>query len=131
MSANLGRILLVEDHADTARVFAMLLSQDGFEVTVAGTLADGMSVCENASFDLLICDVRLPDGDGIGLLEQVRRHCRDIAGIVVTGFDDAGQRSAAQDAGFLEYLIKPLTYGELRAAVDRSMPGAAPSAPAP
>jgi two-component system CheB/CheR fusion protein len=128
MSANQGRILLVEDHADTARVFSTLLSQDGFDVTVAGTLAEGLKACETGSFDLLVCDVRLPDGDGIELLFKVREHCPDVAGIVVSGYDETEIRAAAKAAGFLEYLLKPLTYAELRDAVIRSMPGANPAA---
>lgn len=123
MSVNQGRILLVEDHADTARVFSTLLEQDGFDVTIAGTLAEGMKACETSSFDLLVCDVRLPDGDGIELLSKARGQCRGVAGIVVSGYDDTEVRAAAQSAGFREYLVKPLTYAELRDAVIRSLPG--------
>jgi DNA-binding response OmpR family regulator len=123
MGRNLGRILLVEDHAHTARVFSTLLTQDGYLVTIASTLAEGMKACESDSFDLLICDVRLPDGDGIGLLQAAREHCRAVAGIVVSGFDESERRAAAKAAGFLEYLVKPLTYAELRDAVVRSIAG--------
>jgi DNA-binding response OmpR family regulator len=122
MEAEGGRILLVEDHVDTARVFSALLTQDGFDVTVAATLAAALDICARAEFDLLICDVLLPDGDGTTVLQATRKNCPGVAGIVVTGFDEDARRAAATRAGFAEYLVKPLTYADLRAAVLRAMP---------
>jgi two-component system response regulator AtoC len=129
MQAKGGRILLVEDHADTARAFSMLLMQDGFQVTLAETLEEALKTCAQGSFDLLICDVRLKDGNGIDVLQATRKHCPEIRGIVVTGYDEPEPRESARWAGFQEYLVKPLTYVDLHAAVMRAMspPGAAES----
>jgi CheY-like chemotaxis protein len=126
MEVKSGRILLIEDHADTARAFSMLLMEDGFQVEVARTLDGALKICADGAFDLLICDVRLHDGNGISALQAARKHCPDIRGIVVTGYDEPEQREAARQAGFREYLVKPLTYADQRAAVDRAMalPGA-------
>lgn len=130
MNSSCGRILLVEDHVDTARVFSALLTQDGFSVTVASTLANALGCCRDGCFDLLICDLQLPDGDGTQALLAARNRSAGVAGIVVTGLDDAPRRQAAVDAGFAEYLVKPLTYADLRDAVLRAIPAAAP-APSP
>jgi two-component system response regulator YesN len=89
-------------------------------------LAEALSICQKGPYDLLICDIQLPDGDGTSVLQATRKHCPDVAGIIVTGFDDDARRSAANHAGFSEYLVKPLTYGELRAAVLRAMAGRKP-----
>lgn len=126
MSVQSGRILLVEDHLDTARVFSTLLTQDNFEVVTVATLADAMSLCTKGNYDLVICDIQLPDGDGISVLQATRKYCPEVAGIIVTGIDDEERRKAANLAGFSEYLVKPLTYGELRAAVVRALPGRQP-----
>lgn len=123
MEAEGGRILLVEDHVDTARVFSALLTQDGYDVTIAPTLASALDICARGQFDLLICDVLLPDGDGTTVLQATRKNCPGVAGIIVTGFDEDARREAATRAGFAEYLVKPLTYADLRAAVLRAMPG--------
>lgn len=129
MEAVGGRILLVEDHLDTARVFSALLRQDGFAVTVAPTFAEAISGCQKGCFDLLICDIELPDGDGTKVLQAARDQCLGVRGIIVSGFDDPARRQAADDAGFAEYLVKPLTYADLRAAVLRAMPAPVPAAP--
>lgn len=131
MEAKGGRILLLEDHADTARAFSMLLAQDGFHVTLAGTLEEALKVCADGTFDLLVCDVQLHDGNGISMLQAARKHCPDVRGIVVTGYDEPEQREAARQAGFLEYLVKPLTYADLHAAVDRAMAPPGPVEPTP
>lgn len=124
-----GRILLLEDHADTGRAFAMLLAQDGFDVTLAVTLEEALRVCAESNFDLLVCDIQLQDGNGIEMLQAARGHCPGVRGIVVTGYDQPEHREAARQAGFLAYLIKPLTYADLHAAVDRAM--ASPFEPTP
>lgn len=121
-----GRILLVEDHLDTARVFSTLLTQDGFSVSMVATLAEALIICQKGPYDLLICDIELPDGDGTSVLQATRKYCPGVVGIIVTGFDDDARRAAANSAGFAEYLVKPLSYGELRAAVLRAMPGREP-----
>lgn len=126
MTEQCGRILLVEDHVDTARVFSTLLTQDGFDVSTVPTLAEALSICQKGPYDLLICDIQLPDGDGTSVLQATRKHCPWVAGIIVTGFDDEPRRNAANLAGFSEYLVKPLTYGELRAAVLRALPAREP-----
>lgn len=131
MVAHDGRILLVEDHVDTARVFSTLLTQDGFDVTSVATLAEAMSICQKGSYDLLICDIQLPDGDGTSVLQATRKYCPGVAGIIVTGFDDEPRRQAANRAGFSEYLVKPLTYAELRDAVLRALGGRGPDAASP
>ncbi len=64
------RILVVEDHADTVDVVQRMLKKDGYNVTAALTLADATTACREGKFDLLICDIGLPDGDGWGLAEM-------------------------------------------------------------
>jgi len=79
----------------------------------------------------MICDIHLPDGDGVTALQVARETCPDVAGIVVTGHDQPEFRETARQAGFQNYLIKPLGYATLKAAVDRAMPGSQASGPAP
>jgi two-component system CheB/CheR fusion protein len=67
------RILLVEDHPDTANVFARMLRRDGYEVSVADSCAQAARMCDEGGFDLLICDINLPDGDGVGVLSAARK----------------------------------------------------------
>ena len=63
------RILLVEDHRDTATVLARLLRNEGHDVGVAATARDALAACERRNGDLLICEIDLPGHDGWVVLE--------------------------------------------------------------
>lgn len=112
-----GSILLVEDHQDTANAFARMLRRDGYAVTIATSAADAMSLCAGHAFDLLICDLELPDGDGSNLLRAARQSRPRTQGIVVSGHDDAARQEQARAAGFLQCFVKPLDYVALRQTI--------------
>lgn len=70
------RLLLVEDHADTARVLGRLLRHNGHEVELANSLGEAVEALLRQPFDLLLSDLDLPDGTGIDLLRRVGMSCR-------------------------------------------------------
>jgi CheY-like chemotaxis protein len=122
MVARLGNtqtILLVEDHADTANVFARMLRRDGFEVTVAATAGSAAELCQQRAFDLLICDLQLPDGLGDQVLNTARSCSPATKGIVVSGHDSPSRLAEARQLGFEDYFLKPIDYPVLREAIAR------------
>ncbi len=112
------RILLVEDHTDTARVLTKLLSGDGHTVRSAGTVADALALAASEPFDLLISDVGLPDGTGTDLVRRLR-DVRPVRGIALTGFGTPEDVSATLDAGFAAHLTKPIEMDKLRHEIRR------------
>jgi DNA-binding response OmpR family regulator len=121
MSLRALHILLIEDHADSALAFARVLQRDGHKVNVVGSAAEAEGACAANPFDLLLCDLELPDGTGFHLLEHARRSCPKAQGIVISAHDDDAHRRAARQAGFEEYLLKPFRAEVLRAAMERVM----------
>ena len=122
MSALLGtpqKILLVEDHADTANVFARMLRRDGFDVTIAATAAGARDLFGKQVFDLVICDLQLPDGLGHEVLNAARSQCVSTRAIVVSGHDSPSKLAEAKQLGFDDYFLKPIDYPSLRAAIGR------------
>jgi CheY-like chemotaxis protein len=122
MSARLGKsqsILLVEDHADTANVFARMLRRDGYQVTVASTAASAADLCRQQAFDLLICDLQLPDGLGNQVLNAARTLEPNTKGIVVSGHDSPSKLAEAKQLGFEDFFLKPIDYPVLRDAIAR------------
>lgn len=116
------RILLVEDHADTAEAMADLLDGLGYEVTVAGSVAQGLAAAEAAGgsegFDLLLSDLGLPDGSGHDLMrELVRRY--GLRGIALSGYGMEEDIRKSQEAGFEKHLTKPVTLQALRSALQQ------------
>jgi signal transduction histidine kinase/ActR/RegA family two-component response regulator len=112
------KILVVEDHADTARVMQRLLRESGHEVATAASMSAALRVLEEAVVDLVISDLGLPDGSGLDLMREIGREHR-VKGIALSGYgtEDDVQRSLA--AGFAAHLTKPVTIAALRQAIGR------------
>ncbi|HEX7180282.1 MAG TPA: PAS domain S-box protein [Thermoanaerobaculia bacterium] len=118
------RILLVEDHADTAEAMADLLRILDYEVAVAGSVAAGLSVAEEAcaagGIDLVVSDLGLPDGSGHDLMrELVRRH--GLKGIALSGYGMEEDVRKSLAAGFSRHLTKPVTLQALKTAIQQAL----------
>ncbi len=114
------RLLLVEDHEATRQVLTRLLSRAGYQVTTAGSVTEAREIAERARFDLVISDVGLPDGTGIELMEAL--HSRyGLHGIALTGYGMEDDLRRTREVGFLEHLVKPVDFPQLRRAIERSI----------
>src|SRR4051812_28696629 len=119
MGAETCRILLVDDHDDTARALARLLGLSGYDVQTATTVAGAIELCDAHRFDLLISDIGLPDGSGYDLMRELTR--RGIpTGIAVSGYED--DTAAGRDAGFVAHLVKPVAFETLKETIKRVLP---------
>lgn len=116
-----GKILLVEDHGDTARALVRLLTSRGYEMQTVGTVASGIEAVEQGRFDLLLCDIDLPDGTGLQLIERVRERCQTPA-LALTGFVMEEDLAKCKRAGFEAYLTKPLNFQKLEATIQQLLP---------
>ncbi|HEX8916471.1 MAG TPA: response regulator, partial [Humisphaera sp.] len=115
------RILLVEDHADTARVMGRVLRTFGHDVATADSVGAALETADAAAdgFDVVISDVGLPDGTGHDLMRQLLARFAGVRGIALTGYgtDDDVRRSG--DAGFVAHLTKPVDVRELEETIHR------------
>lgn len=108
------RILLVEDHGDTARIMKRLLTARGCEVQTAGDVAGALNLASGPHrFDLLISDLGLPDGSGTDLIRELRRRGHTIPAIAVSGYGQEEDVRRSREAGFSAHLIKPTSVQRL------------------
>ncbi|MGN6368412.1 MAG: PAS domain S-box protein [Phycisphaerae bacterium] len=112
------RILLVEDHADTADVLNRMLARRGHHVVLAKTVAEGAEKACAEPFDLLLSDIGLPDGTGPDLLQRIRPHCT-VPAIAISGFGSQQDIQRSLAAGFLLHLTKPVNFHTLHDAIER------------
>ena len=98
------RLLLVEDHADSAELLAELLTSRGHTVRIAGTASDALACAAEEPFDLVVSDVGLPDASGYELMQQLRDRFA-LKGIALTGTRETDRVKAA---GFVAFLSKPI-----------------------
>ena len=118
-------MLLVEDNPDTLRVLSRLLRDKGYTVHAESTVCDALRAAEAERFDVLLCDIGLPDGTGWDLMRRLRDK-RSILGIAVSGFTGAEDRRASIDAGFKCHLGKPVSIDQVEQAIAAVSPGGCP-----
>lgn len=111
------RFLLVEDNIDLAQSVKTRLSLDGHGVDWAASLAEADDHLATASYDLILLDIMLPDGDGRDFLAAHRRARRDTPVIVMTARSAVSDRVALLDTGADDYVTKPFDFAELEARV--------------
>lgn len=111
------RILLVEDHDDTAAVTARLLRKCGHTVTIAQTYDAAVNV-GGMGFDLLLADIGLPGKSGIDVFHELRRHAT-FKSIALTAFGMPEDVKRCIDAGFDTHLLKPIDFSKLEETIDR------------
>ena len=112
------RILLVDDHPDTCAALERLLTLRGHHVQAAHSMREALMSAGQASFDLLISDVGLPDGNGMDLLRSLRVQ-QPLRGIAISGFGMDADIGKSLEAGFSEHLVKPVKLEKLEAAIAR------------
>src|SRR4030095_16571637 len=114
------RILLVEDHADTAAVLARLLQRMGHDVLAAGDVATALALAKKemsgVPIDVVMSDLGLPDGSGLDLMRQLSADY-GLRGIALSGFGMDSDFEESIAAGFWRHLVKPIDIGTLRDAL--------------
>lgn len=112
------RILLVEDHPDTALSLGTILERRGHVVKIAGDVANGLKLAASQPFDLLISDLGLPDATGYDLMRQVRENY-SVPGIALSGYGMGEDVRKCDEAGFSGHLVKPIEISRLEEMIFR------------
>jgi signal transduction histidine kinase/DNA-binding response OmpR family regulator len=121
------RILVVDDDQQVLELIARVLSRSGYAVE---TISDGHAalerlraegVAEDGGPDLILCDLMLPDVDGLRILGAAREHCPDALFCLVTGYATTDSAVAALRKGVYDYLTKPLDLDDLLSTVRRAL----------
>lgn len=106
-------ILVVEDEQIIRETLAEFLQGEGFEVRATGTVAEALNIARERDYDVAICDVQLPDGDGVRLLRQLHRINPAIFVLVISAYATVENAVEAFTAGAFDYLVKPVRFDEL------------------
>lgn len=113
------RLIVVEDHANTAEALKKFLKAVGYEVFVATDMTSALSLACAVEFDLLLSDLSLPDGNGWELLKRLKAE-RDIRAIAFSAHNLPEDLQRSAEAGFIEHLAKPISPDKLCAAIERA-----------
>jgi hypothetical protein len=112
------RILLVEDHRDTRHALSRLLTHFGHQTSVADGTQRALEMMASQRFDLVLCDIGLPDGSGYDVISKAKAR-GPIKGIAITGFGTDEDIRRSKEAGFDFHLVKPVDFQELRTVLEK------------
>lgn len=106
-------VLLVEDDRELTNAFRLMLESRGLEVETASTAAGAEERLRNAAPSSVVADLGLPDASGPEVVHRLRRAAPDARVLVLTGTDDEDTRRRCLEAGADDFLVKPVSGGDL------------------
>ncbi len=115
------KVLVVDDEPDLLELLELTLSRMGLDTSRAETVADAIALLDREPFDLCLTDMRLPDGEGLRVVEHINQKALDVPVAVITAFGSAENAVAALKAGAFDYLAKPVALEQLRALVKQAL----------
>jgi len=114
-------ILVVEDDADSRGFLARLLQDCGARVTTAADGAEAIQAASTGAYDLVLTDLRMPEVDGLQLLQSIRRLARTTHVVVITAYGDCESFTGAMDLGADAFVHKPFTVGQILEVIRSAM----------
>jgi len=112
-------ILVVDDEHSIREFLTILLEKEGYKVSTADTVASGIESFGRSSYDVVICDLKLPDGSGLDVLKEARRRQLSARFIIITAHTTPQHALESLRAGAAEYLSKPFNVEDLKAIVSK------------
>ena len=105
MMAGKKRVFIVEDHPSTALAMKRYLEESGYEVDLAADVRSALRVAARNRFDVLVCDIHLPDDTGWDLMKRLTERGA-VNGIAFSAFDGPEDRRRSKEAGFAAHVAK-------------------------
>ena len=115
------RVVVIEDHKDTADLMNEILRDAGHEVRVAHSGHDGVSAALALPAEVVLCDVGLPDIDGYEVARRLRAATATACArlVALTGYDGEDEERKARAAGFDRHVVKPIDPFQLEKIIQR------------
>jgi len=115
------RVLVIDDEPDLLELLELTLSRMGLETIRAESVGEAIRLLDREPFDLCLTDMRLPDGEGLRVVEHINQKGLDVPVAVITAYGSAENAVAALKAGAFDYLAKPVALEQLRALVKQAL----------
>jgi two-component system response regulator PilR (NtrC family) len=115
------RVLVVDDEASMRDMLRIVLRRDGYEVLVADGARAAMAILEREAIDLLLSDIRMPDGNGVDVVRAAKAANRDVVAFMMTAFASTDTAVEAMRLGAVDYFTKPFNVDELRLKIGQHL----------
>lgn len=114
------KILVVDDEESIRRLAEKEIASTRRVVRTAGTAREGLELAAKQAFDVIVLDIRLPDGDGLELLARFREAIPDVEVILITGHGDVDSAVEAMKTGAYDYITKPFPLDRLELVIEKA-----------
>lgn len=115
------RVLVIEDDPAGRRSVTEAIQEAGHAVTAAATGRDGLKSFQEQVFDAVLCDLILPDTDGMKVLAELRKINSDVPVVIITAYGSVSSAVGAIKAGAYDYILKPLDLDDIQSRVARAV----------
>jgi formate/nitrite transporter len=115
------RMLVIDDEEVVLESCRKIFSAEGFQVTCTASPREGLRLAEDSSFDVILCDWKMPGFDGMDVLQELDRLSPDSAMVMISGYPTVGRATEAMKRGAMDYVAKPFTPDEIVAVVKKAM----------
>ena len=116
-----GRLLVVDDEESLRITTAAILDKEGYLVDTASSGDEAIALLEQKDYDLVLTDLHMEGGDGLSVLNQIRRHSPLTISVVLTGFASVESAIAALQEGAYDYLVKPCDIDSMKHTIRRGV----------
>lgn len=106
-------ILVVDDEQEIRNLFHRYLGKQGYIVLLAGSIQEEIKILESKIPDLIFLDINLPDGNGLKELSKLKPHRDTCKVVIMSAFDQTGERKEAIASGAIDFLSKPFSLERL------------------
>lgn len=121
MTVQSADVLVIDDELTVCRSCQKLLNEDGYNVSIALSGYEGLERARTGDFDLALVDLRMPDIDGMKVVEAIRRDRPGMAVIIMTGYGTIASAVTAMKLGAADYISKPFTPDEMSTVVRKAL----------
>lgn len=115
------RVLVVDDEEDILQLFTELLQRWGYEAVTARNGVEALDKFRTQQIDLIVSDLKMPEMDGLELLQRIRSIDSRVPVLVLTGYPTVETAVKAIQEGAFDYLMKPVNPEELRFRIEKAL----------
>jgi two-component system response regulator PilR (NtrC family) len=116
-----ARLLIVDDEESLVEFLSLLFQQEGFEVDTARSTEEARRAFERRGYDLVLCDILMPDGNGLDLLKEIKAANANTAVIMMTAYTSTKSAIEAMKLGAYDYVSKPFDVEELKVLAQKAL----------
>ena len=114
------KALIVDDERDIRELLSMTINRMGLDSSTAGTLLEAKQLLDQQTFDICLTDMRLPDGNGLELIQHVAKHFNRMPIAMITAYGDVQSAVNALKAGAFDFVSKPINQKHLEQLLQKA-----------